>query len=219
MNFHLATLELFLMNLVFKESSSFQILRISILHDNSIRNCCGSLLSEKVVLTAAHCFYNEDHKKTNVSKVRVTILSSGRQLRALRLLVHPKYNDWNLDNDAALVVLPAVQVSPFLTKFTNNKCILFGQKSNHVSTNIDNLHECHRYLDAHNATYTDSMFCGAWHSVQHSCYGDSGCPIVCAEKRILGIVSFSTSCDSSAPVVFTNITKISDWLDKTLARI
>lgn len=210
------------------EANNLTILLIRIRFQHNLRYCCGVLLTPRIALTAAHCFHSDDHKKVNVSKVRVTVLKSSLKIQPKKLLIHPQYNDWNLDNDAALLSFThniSLQLPPpYLpnisdTSHKNTACILFGHTNNRFYTNIDNLDECHNYLDAHNASYTENMFCGDWHSLQHSCYGDSGCPIICEGKGILGIVSFSTSCDSSSPVVFTNITKIRDWIDEILPRM
>lgn len=192
---------------------------------NKIRYCCGTLIRPNIILTAAHCFFDQNHTKIEINYVKVIILNTRRRLRPKKLIVHPFYNDLNLDYDAAMLILFEkefltidVPFQSFLSTIRNSeqresadKCVLFGQANNRFYVHINDLGECKSYLRQHQAEFTENMFCAGQNEVPHACVGDSGCPILC-KNGVIGLVSFSTSCNREAPVVFTNVTKLQNWI-------
>ncbi|PVU91867.1 hypothetical protein BB561_004163 [Smittium simulii] len=73
--------------------------------------CAGTLISENVVLTAAHCMYNEKQELFTTSDV---FISAGSQFniernnnvyRAEKLVPHPKYNYRTAANDIGIIIL------------------------------------------------------------------------------------------------------------------
>ncbi|PSN49618.1 Trypsin-7, partial [Blattella germanica] len=196
--------------------------------------CGGSIIDSSWILSAAHCF--ESSPKAYGIRAGSTTRGEGGVVRqASIIIIHPKYNENNLDYDAALI-----KVSKPFTFNSRTKPIFLATREYAEGTQVTvtgwgldenkkyptNLREVRMKIitrkgckDSHPLQLiTDRMICaGVPEGGKDSCEGDSGGPLV-VRGRLAGIVSWGgDNCGVKREYgVYTNIPKIYEWVYKVI---
>ncbi|CAG9822919.1 unnamed protein product [Phaedon cochleariae] len=209
--------------------------QISLQHRQS-HFCGGFLISEKWVVTAAHCFI-EGYSDIENLLVRAgsSDWSRGGKLHFLnRYITHPQFNISTADYDIALLELDpplilnqstrparlpeAGQVIPDNAQLTITgwgatyaaDYVVYDLQE--VTVPTVNRNVCQSALA--NDTITNNMFCAGLIGVggKDSCDGDSGGPAM-INGQVVGIVSWGYSCaDPRYPGVYARVSAFRDWI-------
>ncbi|KAG6458287.1 trypsin, alkaline A-like [Manduca sexta] len=206
------------------------------------QTCAGTLITQVVVLSAAHCFESEPPHLWRI-RLGSRMASSGGSLHTVqRIVLHPDFH--YLYNDVALVRLSV----PAVISSTVNRARIAGVNYNladgtvvrvagwganmfRVSSEILLSAEIRIFNQqlcaerwAHLKTQpgqerwpdiTDGMICAGIDGVGH-CSGDSGGPVVHQNDIVIGIVSFTYICGHHKyPGVHARVSYYSDWIANT----
>uniref|UniRef100_R4G2J8 SP1-Abd-18 n=1 Tax=Abdopus aculeatus TaxID=515833 RepID=R4G2J8_ABDAC len=201
--------------------------------------CGGTLLTNRHVLTASHCFA----KGTHTIRVRIGDIDvenpSVLTINADSWAMHPQYSGSPMRNDVALIHLESpvsfsncIKASPLPPAnkvYDNKKCVAAGWGAvaagahgpptlHHVSMPVINNEECKKKmsyanLERQHLCAGDFNYGGA-----STCVGDSGGPLYCPQGGtmvVAGITSFGFECALDA-AVFTDVSYFRKWIEDTI---
>uniref|UniRef100_A0A452V9B2 Peptidase S1 domain-containing protein n=1 Tax=Ursus maritimus TaxID=29073 RepID=A0A452V9B2_URSMA len=197
--------------------------------------CGGSILSRWWILTAAHCFINKSKSGLEIIHGERRVGTKNLRMKVDKLITHPYFDSWFLDNDIALLLLKspfkldATKVPICLSEVTDidrwRNCWVTGwgitsdisPQLNKVNINLVKWEICSSLL----TLFTKNMLCaGNSQEGKDACQGDSGGPLVCQKKDNqsiwyqLGIVSWGEGCgQKKKPGVYTKVSNYLLWID------
>jgi len=200
--------------------------------------CGGSILSEDVILTAAHCIM-----ATVPSQLKVVAGTNNNQrdtdgiiVPVKEIIMHEDYNPNTFDNDVAILTLSAklpinnftiaaIQLSSddplsgVLSTVTGWGSIIMGgqlsESLQEVNVPIVSNELCNQDYDG---LITDSMLCAGFRGFggADSCQGDSGGPLI-IKRKLAGIVSWGYGCAlPEYPGVYAKVSYLLPWIQNKL---
>ncbi|XP_059224579.1 trypsin-like [Stomoxys calcitrans] len=210
--------------------------QVSLLTYSGGHFCGGALISEDIIVTAAHCMLAYSAKQVRVRLGSNEYEKGGEWVAVKSLKYHEGFNPLSMMNDIAVIKMSSpvrqsakIRYIPMATKTpaTGTSAMVTGwgvqcfltctTKSKilkEVDVNIINEKDCASSEYKYGSTVKPTMVCAAAPG-KSSCQGDSGGPLV-AEGKLVGIVSWSVGCGSDGfPGVYADVPSLRAWIEKT----
>jgi secreted trypsin-like serine protease len=199
--------------------------------------CGGSIISQRWIVTAAHCFETSAPDKVRAKAGVTNYAPSPPWLLIERVTVHESYNDRTHENDIALIRLqvPTSQLSIPLagraTALTNTMLEVtgWGRTSEYGAPSAQLLKAEVPYVEnatcnqlgSYNGSIKPTMMCaGEKEGGVDSCQGDSGGPLVLRASSgpiLVGVVSFGEGCARKLKYgVYARVSEFREWIADTL---
>ncbi|KXJ82934.1 hypothetical protein RP20_CCG010588 [Aedes albopictus] len=204
--------------------------------------CGGTLLSERFVITAAHCI-NKD-----LAVVRVGVVDlydpDAEDIRIEKKIVHEDYSPETRYDDIALLrlernvtislhVRPACLGTDRTERIQRATVTGWGKTSqdSHLSDKLGKVSldvpsdrkKCARmYRGIGQSPLIDRQICaGSLDGNQDACHGDSGGPLQVFEEgecryHVVGVVSYGKICGSAEYGLYTRVSRYLGWIVKTV---
>ncbi|XP_061575948.1 coagulation factor VII isoform X2 [Cololabis saira] len=227
-------------NLVKRGGSPWQVL---IHRSDGFGFCGGTLVADRWVVSAAHCFEDKADYITTGDYDKQRPDAAEQLIKIQQIFLHPHFHSFTFDSDVALLFLaqpvlrgatavPACLPDPHLSKYLlrdKNVGVVSGWgatqylgKSSRflrkVSLPVVNNQACEATTEQ---VITDNMFCAGYLETSiDACSGDSGGPFVVNYRGtwfLTGVVSWGERCAARGKYgVYTRLGNFLSWIRETM---
>uniref|UniRef100_A0A1L8EFX1 Putative trypsin-like protein n=1 Tax=Haematobia irritans TaxID=7368 RepID=A0A1L8EFX1_HAEIR len=210
--------------------------QVSLQSNSGSHFCGGSIISEDVVVTAAHCMQSYSASEFKVRLGSTEYHKGGELVEVKAFKFHEGYNPNTMVNDVAVIKLarpvkesasiryvklaektpangtPAVVTGWGTTCFL--ACNTLPKTLQEVEVGIVNEETCASSEYKYGSQIRETMVC-AYALNKDACQGDSGGPLV-AEGKLVGVVSWGKGCAMAGyPGVYADVPSLRSWIEKT----
>ncbi|KAG7209475.1 hypothetical protein KM043_015562 [Ampulex compressa] len=196
--------------------------------------CGGSILDNRTILSAAHCFYFLDSPFRGVTIHAGTnfLNETGTVYRPENVTSHANFSLSLLVDDIALIrlkkdivfnkVIQPIALALPNTTYEGQPCVLTGWGSTILGgSSSTSLQEIRLYVEnqedcqAEHERVRDTNICSFSRYGEGACHGDSGGPLV-SNGRQIGIVSYGRPCAVGVPDVYTRVSSYRSWIAENI---
>ncbi|XP_075982012.1 trypsin, alkaline C-like [Anticarsia gemmatalis] len=194
--------------------------------------CGGTIMNQRTILSAAHCFGRNDPRIFRIRAGSSMANSGGTLYNINSVLIHPNYNgvfdiDIALLRTSSLIVYSNVVqrgsiAGPNYPLGDNENVWAAGWGAiasggpwsnvlRHVQLRTVNHEVCRR---SYPGTLTNNMLCAGWvGGGRDSCQGDSGGPLY-HNGVVVGVTSFGNGCGlPNVPGVYASVPRVARWIE------
>ncbi|KAH8239260.1 hypothetical protein KR032_002626, partial [Drosophila birchii] len=201
--------------------------------------CGGTLIQDRIVLTAAHCLKDREKKYGwDIYGGISRLPGSGERRKVKDFVISPDFRPNEFDSDVAIMLLNKVifgknigKVSLCTTKLTEGMPLaVSGWGSTKDETVPDSYlrtvtvphiewNKCRETFREIDVNITSNMLCAGVPGSKDACIYDSGGPLI-YQKEICGIVSFGIGCAHiKFPGVYTDVLSVKPFIEQSIKRL
>lgn len=198
--------------------------------------CGANIISATRLLTAAHCIYDMPVSSLQIRAGSTNSQAGGQFVQITNIIVHPFYNTWTLENDIAIMWIPALNIALpgvatiglpaqhqavptgvlALVAGWGSQCYLCPGTNilRYVAVPIVSNADCNAAFLG--GIFPDMLCAGFQNGGYDTCLGDNGGPLTLG-GQLIGIVSFAEVCGlANFPSVYVRVAFHRNWIDANM---